>query len=192
MHSDVALTSTPLTAVNVIGASYNFSGRFVQRNLSKRQEDGPAFHLQVSSIYSCVSRQTHCFVLLHCFVSFSTKDGLYSKTQRNDVLLINATHPFQLVIVQRIPNRNGNILEDKRLPLDALEHSLTHPLINNQVALIVDHLCDGLNMTFDVCGIELYCRLGNMVENSARWLQIDDGLERSGGVSAVVGADGLG
>jgi hypothetical protein len=64
--------------------------------------------------------------------------------------------------------------------------------VTHQVALIVDHLCDGLNMTFDVCGIELYCRLGNMVENSARWLQIDDGLERSGGVSAVVGADGLG
>jgi hypothetical protein len=82
--------------------------------------------------------------------------------------------------------------------------------VTHQVALIVDHLCDGLNMTFDVCGIELYCRLGsqhaskscefsikgqhvaNMVENSARWLQIDDGLERSGGVTAVVGADGLG
>jgi hypothetical protein len=75
------------------------------------------------------------------------------------------------------------------------------------VALIHDHLCDGLNMTFDVCGNELYCRLGsphlskfcefsikgqhvaNSIDNSVRWLLIDHGLQRSGGVSSVGGAD---
>jgi hypothetical protein len=72
----------------------------------------------------------------------------------------------------RSKDRNGNILEDKRLPLDSLDHSSTNPLINklhtmrqshlqscpqlwqelatinpHQVALIDEHLCDGLNIT---------------------------------------------
>jgi hypothetical protein len=67
---------------------------------------------------------------------------------------------------------NGNILEDKRLPLDSLYHSSTNPLIDklhtmrhsnlqscpklwqelatinpHQVTLIDEHGCDGLNIT---------------------------------------------
>jgi hypothetical protein len=127
---------------------------------------------------------------------------------------------------------NGNILEDKRLPLDSLDHSSTNPLINklhtmrqsylqscpqlwqelatinpHQVALIDEHLCDGLNITLTFAEMNhnivdlaatIFQNLGIgpkrqqvaiFGENSARWLQIDHGIQRAGGVSAVRGAD---
>lgn len=73
------------------------------------------------------------------------------------------------------------------------------------IALVDDHLCDDqkISLTFkDMNGIVnqaalAFGRMGLikgqhvtiLAENSARWLQVDHGIQRAGGVSAVRGAD---
>jgi len=73
------------------------------------------------------------------------------------------------------------------------------------IALIDDHLCDDqkISLTFrDMDGVVnqaalAFARMGLvkgkhvaiLAENSARWLQVDHGIQRAGGVSAVRGAD---
>lgn len=75
----------------------------------------------------------------------------------------------------------------------------------NGVALIDDHLCDDkkINLTFKDMNAVVdkaamaFGRMGLakgqhvaiLAENSARWLQVDHGIQRAGGVSAVRGAD---
>jgi long-chain acyl-CoA synthetase len=82
------------------------------------------------------------------------------------------------------------------------ELAKVHP---DGIALIDDHLCDDqkIELTFsDMNNIVTKAALafGNMglakgqhvailAENSARWLQVDHGIQRAGGVSAVRGAD---
>mmetsp|Transcript_25711 Transcript_25711/g.70727 ORF Transcript_25711/g.70727 Transcript_25711/m.70727 type:complete len:834 (-) Transcript_25711:183-2684(-) len=73
------------------------------------------------------------------------------------------------------------------------------------VALIDDHLCDKekINLTFRQMnsivnqaalafgrmGLSKGQHVAILAENSARWLQVDHGIQRAGGVSAVRGAD---
>jgi len=82
------------------------------------------------------------------------------------------------------------------------ELAKVHP---NGIALIDDHLCDDqkIELTFsDMNQIVnqaalAFARMGLtkgqhvaiLAENSARWLQVDHGIQRAGGVSAVRGAD---
>jgi long-chain acyl-CoA synthetase len=132
----------------------------------------------------------------------------------------------------RKKDRTGNVLEDKFLPLDPLEHSSTNPLINklhtmrdtlescpqlwqelaiinpDQVALVDEHLCDDqtITLTFSQMNdvVDKAARVFQSLlgirksqqqhvailgENSARWLQVDHGIQRAGAVSAVRGAD---
>ncbi|KAG7337962.1 long-chain-fatty-acid-CoA ligase [Nitzschia inconspicua] len=136
--------------------------------------------------------------------------------------------PFPLR--HRKTDRSGNLLEDKSLPLNTLEHSTSNPLINklhtmresklqscpqlwqelallnpNQVALIDEHLCDDQKIqltfaqmndivdkaanVFQSLGIQRGQHVAILGENSARWLQVDHGIQRAGGASAVRGAD---
>lgn len=73
------------------------------------------------------------------------------------------------------------------------------------IALIDDHLCDdkkieltfeGMNaivnqaaLAFARMGLAKGQHVAILAENSARWLQVDHGIQRAGGVSAVRGAD---
>lgn len=73
------------------------------------------------------------------------------------------------------------------------------------IALIDDHLCDdkkisltfkGMNaivnqaaLAFGRMGLSKGQHVAILAENSARWLQVDHGIQRAGGVSAVRGAD---
>jgi len=82
------------------------------------------------------------------------------------------------------------------------ELSEVHP---DGVALIDDHLCDDkkISLTFKDMnkvvnqGALAFGRIGLvkgqnvaiLAENSARWLQVDHGIQRAGGISAVRGAD---
>lgn len=75
----------------------------------------------------------------------------------------------------------------------------------NGVALIDDHLCDkeAINLSFAQMntivnraalafgrmGLSKGNHVAILAENSARWLQVDHGIQRAGGVSAVRGAD---
>jgi len=75
----------------------------------------------------------------------------------------------------------------------------------NGVALIDDHLCDDKKisltfkdmnavvdkaaMAFGRMGLAKGQHVAILAENSARWLQVDHGIQRAGGVSAVRGAD---
>jgi len=73
------------------------------------------------------------------------------------------------------------------------------------IALIDDHLCDKLKISltfqqmnavvnqaalaFGRMGLTKGQHVAILAENSARWLQVDHGIQRAGGVSAVRGAD---
>ena len=81
---------------------------------------------------------------------------------------------------------------------------LTDILPNQQRAILDEHLCDDMvDLTFSgmakmvQCSAAVFCSFGVtkgmhvaiLGENSARWLQVDHGLQLAGGVSAVHGAD---
>ena len=75
----------------------------------------------------------------------------------------------------------------------------------NGIALIDEHLCDDKKLTltfqdmdkivdkaalaFGRMGLSKGKNVAILAENSARWLQVDHGIQRAGGVSAVRGAD---
>jgi long-chain acyl-CoA synthetase len=222
-------TTTPYATSKTLTSSLSSTVRFVATNENIDIVDQPPPHQQLVK-----EKYTHGKGLA---VTASATDGSFSSsmTPEDEAVLfgrdqLEQRHP-PFPSRHRLKDRNGNILEDKRLPLDSLEHSSTYPLINklhtmrqnnlqscpqlwqelatinpHQVALIDEHLCDGLNITLSFAEMNhivdraarVFQNLANLQkgqhvaifgENSARWLQIDHGIQRAGCVSAVRGAD---
>ena len=129
------------------------------------------------------------------------------KDRWGNVLQDRATNrPAELDVASTDPmiNKLRTIRESRLQSCPQLWTELTE--INpDGIALIDEHLCDKQNiqltfsqmnsvvnkaaLAFGRMGLSKGKHVAILAENSARWLQVDHGIQRAGGVSAVRGAD---